>query len=110
GELLMEREPVPFSVDGGLDAVNDIVRPIAEEKQLAMRLVPPRVDGRLGHPVALSRVLLNLTTNALKFTDQGYVEISTRDVSPSRIEFSVRDSGKGIDPRSEEHTSELQSR
>jgi len=97
-ELLMEREPVPFSVDGVFDAVNDIVRPIAEEKQLAVRLVPPSVDGRLGHPVALSRVLLNLTTNALKFTDQGYVEIATRDVSPTRIEFSVRDSGKGIDP------------
>jgi len=97
-ELLMEREPVAFSIDGVLDAVNDIVRPIAEEKQLAVRLAPPSIDGRLGHPVALSRVLLNLTTNALKFTDQGYVEIGTREVSPTRVEFSVRDSGKGIDP------------
>lgn len=97
-ELLMEPEPVPFSVAGVLEAVNDIVRPIAEEKQLAVRLAPPSADERLGHPVALSRVLLNLTTNALKFTDQGYVEISTREVSPTRVQFSVRDSGKGIDP------------
>ena len=97
-ELLMEPDPVPFSVEGVLEAVSDIVRPIAEEKQLAVRLAPPSVDERLGHPVALSRVLLNLTTNALKFTDQGYVEIGTREVSPTRIEFSVRDSGKGIDP------------
>jgi signal transduction histidine kinase len=97
-ELLMEPEPVPFSVEGVLEAVNDIVRPIAEEKQLAVRLGRPRADERLGHPVALSRVLLNLTTNALKFTDQGYVEIATREVSPTRVQFSVRDSGKGIDP------------
>jgi signal transduction histidine kinase len=97
-ELLMEPEPVPFSVEGVLEAVNDIVRPIAEEKQLAVRLGRAGADERLGHPVALSRVLLNLTTNALKFTDQGYVEIATREVSPTRVEFSVRDSGKGIDP------------
>lgn len=97
-ELLMELEPVPFSVAGVLEAVNDIVRPIAEEKQLAVRLSPPESDERLGHPVALSRLLLNLTSNGLKFTDRGYVEIVTREVSPTRVEFSVRDSGKGIDP------------
>ena len=96
-QMLVELTPVPFSVGGVLEAVHDIVRPIAEEKQLAVRLTPPSVDERLGHPVALSRVLLNLTTNALKFTSQGYVEISARDVSPARVEFAVADSGKGID-------------
>src|SRR5256885_3781351 len=55
-------------------------------------------DERLGHPVALSRVLLNLTTNALKFTDRGYVEVVTRETGAARVEFSVRDSGRGIDP------------
>ena len=29
-----------------------------------------------GHPVALSRVLLNLTTNALKFTGEGFVSLT----------------------------------
>jgi signal transduction histidine kinase len=43
-------------------------------------------------------VLLNLTTNALKFTETGFVEISTRETRPGRMEFSVRDSGRGIDP------------
>src|SRR2546428_9453503 len=58
----------------------------------------------------------NLTTNALKFTEAGYVEIVTQELGPSQVEFAVRDSGKGISPdvveslRSEEHTSELQSR
>jgi len=71
---------------------------MVEEKKVAMRVLRPAVDQRLGHPVALSRVLLNLTTNALKFTEKGYVEIVTRELLPHRIEFAVRDSGKGIDP------------
>ncbi len=96
-ELLVEQKPVPFSVGGVLESVQDIVRPIAEEKQLSLRLTPPGIDERLGHPVALSRVLLNLTTNALKFTSQGYVEIRAQDVGAERVEFSVADSGKGID-------------
>jgi signal transduction histidine kinase len=41
--------------------------------------------------------LLNLTTNALKFTDAGYVELSVRPISTNRLELSVRDTGRGID-------------
>src|SRR2546428_13796085 len=40
----------------------------------------------------------NLTTNALKFTEAGYVEIVTQELGPSQGEFAVRDSGKGISP------------
>lgn len=98
GDQLMEKEPTPFSVTAMLESVRDIVRPIAEEKRLAVRLLPPTSDYRMGHPVALSRVLLNLTTNALKFTGEGYVEIVTEEKGPSGIQFAVRDSGRGIDP------------
>jgi signal transduction histidine kinase len=94
----VEPAPVPFSVTAALEAVQDIVRPMAEEKQLSLRLQPPTMDQRLGHPVALSRALLNLTTNALKFTDQGQVEVIALDQDTHHIEFSVRDTGRGIDP------------
>jgi signal transduction histidine kinase len=98
GDQLMEKEPTPFSVTAMLESVRDIVRPIAEEKRIAVRLLPPTVDYRMGHPVALSRVLLNLTTNALKFTSAGYVEIVTQESGPLRVQFAVRDSGRGMDP------------
>ena len=98
GDQLVETHAVPFAITTVLESVRDIVRPIAEEKQLAVRLLPPTADHRLGHPVAISRVLLNLTTNALKFTETGFVEIVTRDLDRDRIEFGVRDSGKGIAP------------
>src|SRR5213593_3697662 len=100
GDQLVEQEPSAFSVSAMLEAVRDIVRPIAEEKHLTLRLLAPVHDERMGHPVALSRVLLNLTTNALKFTDQGYVEIVAQEVGQgdNRVEFAVRDSGRGIQP------------
>ncbi len=98
GDQLIDREPSPFSVAEIFDSVKDIVQPLAEEKGLAIRLFPPALDQRRGHPVALSRALLNLTTNALKFTDEGVVEIVARTTGTARIEFSVRDTGRGIDP------------
>lgn len=96
GDRLVDRDPAPLSVTEILESVRDIVRPIAEEKGLTIRLLPPTTDHRLGHRLALSRVLLNLTTNALKFTDEGSVEITTREKGLARVEFSVRDTGRGI--------------
>jgi signal transduction histidine kinase len=96
GERLMDLHPVPFSVAETLQSVRDIVLPIAEEKGLTVKVIRPDSDSRVGHPAALSRVLLNLTTNALKFTSEGHVEVTCRAVTKSRIEFSVRDTGRGI--------------
>jgi signal transduction histidine kinase len=98
GEGLTERRPVLFSVTEMMESVYDIVRPMAEEKGLRVQLFPPAVDQRYGYPLALSRVLLNLTTNGLKFTESGFVEISVRAMGPMRAEFSVRDTGKGYAP------------
>ncbi len=98
GDHLADNEPLPFSVGEILESVRDIVQPMAEEKGLSVRILPPEPDHRLGFPLALSRVLLNLTTNALKFTNSGFVEIVTRARGPEIVEFSVRDSGDGIAP------------
>jgi len=100
GDHLVEQGPAPFSVTAILKSVHDIVRPIAEAKRLTVRLVSPARDQRLGHAVALSRVLLNLTTNALKFTDEGSVELGAVEAEDGseRIRFAVRDSGHGIPP------------
>jgi hypothetical protein len=99
GDRLVDLDPIPFSVLDILESVRDIVQPIAEEKSLTVRLTAPVQDFRVGHPVALSRVLLNLTTNALKFTNEGFVEVTGREVGGDRVEFSVRDTGRGIPPQ-----------
>ncbi len=100
GDRLVDLDPIPFSITDILESVRDIVLPIAEEKSLSVRLSPPESDFRVGYPVALSRVLLNLTTNALKFTAEGFVEVAARQVSASQVEFAVRDTGRGIPPQS----------
>jgi len=96
GDRLVDDDPSPLSITEILESVRDIVRPIAEEKGLSIRIQPPVSDQRLGNPIALSRVLLNLVTNALKFTDEGYVDLSARPTDMNHIEFSVRDTGHGI--------------
>jgi signal transduction histidine kinase len=100
GDRLVDLDPIPFSVTDILESVRDIVQPIAEEKSLTVRLTSPEADFRIGHPVALSRVLLNLTTNALKFTGEGFVELTAIQRTGRAIEFSVRDTGRGIPPQS----------
>ena len=100
GDRLVDLDPIPFSITDILESVRDIVLPIAEEKSLSVRLSPPTSDFRIGYPVALSRVLLNLTTNALKFTAEGFVEVAARQVSANAVEFAVRDTGRGIPPQS----------
>jgi signal transduction histidine kinase len=100
GDRLVDLDPVPFSVADILESVRDIVQPIAEEKNLQVKVTSPGSDFRIGHPVALSRVLLNLTTNALKFTAEGSVELTAVARNTRCIEFSVRDTGRGIPPQS----------
>ena len=97
-DRLAQSQPTAFSIGEMLASVRDIVYPMAEEKGVSLRLVPNPTDRRLGYPVTLSRVLLNLTTNALKFTDEGFVEVAARSSGATQVEFSVRDTGRGINP------------
>jgi signal transduction histidine kinase len=96
GNTLVDRSPGPFSISSVLHSVNDIVRPLAEEKGLTVQMTGTDADLRVGHPVALSRVLLNLTTNALKFTERGSVSVTCESKSRTRVEFSIQDTGRGI--------------
>lgn len=99
GLRLMDPEPVPFSVTDIMQQTINIVRPMAEEKGLLLEATVPELDGRVGFPAALQRVLLNLTTNALKFTEKGSVRIGAEPVDRMRLEFSVSDTGRGIPPQ-----------
>ena len=98
GDQLADDRLAPLSVTELLESVCDIVRPIAAEKGLTVSVTLPATDVRLGHALALRRVLLNLTTNALKFTERGSVTIAAVEQAPTRVGFSVRDTGPGINP------------
>ena len=98
GTTLLDTQPIPFAVSDVLQSILDILRPMAEEKRLTMKCTGPGADLRVGHPAALNRVLLNLATNAIKFTNAGSVEVTVRELDRVRVEFAVADTGRGIPP------------
>jgi signal transduction histidine kinase len=100
GNRLLESHPAELRISQLLEEVRDMVLPMAVERRIEFRIVPPAFDHRVGSARAISRVLLNLATNALKSTESGYVEIAAREVpgDPEHVEFSVRDTGPGLDP------------
>jgi signal transduction histidine kinase len=96
GDRLIDREPVPFSTSALMHSIADMLRPIAMERGLALQVITPPVDGRIGQPIALSRILLNLASNALNYTQEGEVSISAVDLCPTHVRFEVADTGPGI--------------
>ncbi len=95
---LEEPEARPFSVMRLLSEVQDVVATLAIQKGLELNFIPPNTDRRLGHPIELQRILLNLVTNAVKFTRAGSVTVSATDQERDRVEFAVQDTGPGIPP------------
>lgn len=98
GDRLIERTPVPFSLRECLNSVRDIVQPIAEERHLTLQFSTPDTDYRVGRPAAIARVVLNLITNALRYTETGSVRVVARELGRDRVEFQVSDTGCGIPP------------
>jgi signal transduction histidine kinase len=96
GERLVDGRAVPFSIAEVILGVCAIVEPIGEEKGLPLKVDLPTIDGRVGYPSALHRVLLNLASNALHYTDTGFVLIGAADREGTSVEFSVQDTGRGI--------------
>ena len=72
---------------------------------LATSLHPDVPRGLVGDSLRLGQVLTNLAGNALKFTDEGQVNIEItlveRDLDGdcARLRFAVRDTGVGVTPK-----------
>jgi len=96
GDRLVDGRAIPFSISEVMLNVCAIVRPLGEEKGLALRTTFPQVDGRMGYPSALSRILLNLTSNAVRYTERGSVSVGCTELTPTRVEFWIEDTGRGI--------------
>lgn len=102
GKLVLDQ--IPFDLR---ETLNDLVHMLgsrAREKGLALEL---RIDENLpwalqGDPVRIRQILLNLVSNAIKFTDSGHVLISIevlgRRDEKARLRLSVEDTGVGINP------------
>jgi signal transduction histidine kinase len=96
GKMELAREKVDL---GALaQDVETLFQPAARKEGVSLRLDAPRPDGWLveGDVKALRRVLVNLLSNALKFTPNGgSVTVALEDRGPE-VRLTVRDTGKGI--------------
>ena len=73
-------------------------RPEAQRKLLALELrVPTEPAVARTDPRLLQLVLINLVSNAVKYTDQGSVELSVEPVTDA-YRLAIKDTGRGIDP------------
>ena len=100
GKLALEK--IDFELDAILQNVSNLIGLRAEEKGLEFSIgIDPDIPNALkGDPLRLEQVLLNLVSNAVKFTESGevVVRISLRERQGDRVvlEFSVRDTGIGL--------------
>jgi signal transduction histidine kinase len=99
---MFEDAPGPFSVSGVFEELRQMVEPMVVVKGIEFRMKPPLHERVTGYRMALFRVLLNLTTNAIKFTEEGFVEVSAKTLDRDLVEFSVRDTGRAITEEAQE--------
>jgi signal transduction histidine kinase/CheY-like chemotaxis protein/HPt (histidine-containing phosphotransfer) domain-containing protein len=99
---MLDMESVDFSLDKVLHHLSSVLGMRIEEKGLELLLdIDSNVPRYLvGDPLRLGQVLINLTTNAVKFTEQGeiVIKIEVSHLAPAQVtlRFSVRDTGIGI--------------
>jgi PAS domain S-box-containing protein len=100
GKLEMER--IPFRLDEVLNNLGNLIAIKAQEKGLEFLFdTDPDVPHALiGDPLRLGQILLNLTGNAVKFTEEGEIVVRTEPVRITddevEIKVSVQDTGIGM--------------
>jgi signal transduction histidine kinase/DNA-binding response OmpR family regulator/GAF domain-containing protein/HPt (histidine-containing phosphotransfer) domain-containing protein len=98
----LELESVDFSLDEVLDNVSTMMGVKIHEKELEFLLDTSRDVplALVGDPLRVGQVLINLCNNAVKFTEQGEIVVSTRVKQRHEhsvtLQFSVRDTGIGL--------------
>ena len=106
----LDMESVDFSIDSIMSQASDLAAVKTSEKGLEMLVkIDPNLSQMLtGDPLRLKQILVNLVSNAVKFTEKGEVvmtcTIAQRDKKSVLLRFSVKDTGIGM---TEKQQSEL---
>ncbi|MBF0131813.1 MAG: PAS domain S-box protein [Magnetococcales bacterium] len=102
GKMILET--TDFYIDDVLTHVTNVVGIQAKEKGLALFLErhPDVPDTMIGDPTRLGQILVNMTNNAVKFTETGEINVSIQTMAfrDHRVQllFRVRDTGIGMTP------------
>lgn len=98
-------EQVEFDLIQTIENVMSIMAVRASEKKLQLIVDSTQLAHRyyLGDPLRIQQIVTNLVSNAIKFTESGYVKVTLRDIKNTEsgmtsVKIEVRDSGIGIAP------------
>ena len=100
-------ESIRFFVNYEVGEVMKMLNYKAEQKKLKFTyyIAPNVPEMIIGDPLRLKQVLINLCSNSIKFTSEGFVKIRVEVVNSSetkvRLKFEVEDSGIGISPENQ---------
>ena len=98
----MDMESVDFQLEDTLDNISTLVGIKTQEKglELLFKTEPSVPTALVGDPLRLGQILINLSNNAVKFTDTGQIVVSTelvkKDGAQVTLKFSVQDTGIGM--------------
>ena len=98
----LDMENVDFQLEDTLDNVSTLVGIKTQEKglELLFKTDPAVPTALVGDSLRLGQILINLSNNAVKFTDKGEVVIATelvkKDKAQVTLKFSVQDTGIGM--------------
>jgi len=98
----MELENIPFDIHELLESCRSLIMPKAIEKNLTLYFyAEPSVNKKpLGDPVRLRQALVNILSNAVKFTNTGMVklivQITNKTDKTISLNFEIKDSGIGM--------------
>jgi signal transduction histidine kinase len=100
----MTMEIIEFSLTEMLADFISVMTFKAQEKQIKFKFKfdSPVPDIICSDPVRLRQILINIVGNALKFTDQGHVELRISFANPV-LKFTIADTGIGISKAQESH-------
>jgi PAS domain S-box-containing protein len=102
GKLELER--APFSLAAVLNDLAAVASATLKDKpvELSIGCAPGVPQFLIGDPLRLAQVLLNLTSNAIKFTEKGKValevDLARGGEDEASLRFTVVDTGIGMDP------------
>ncbi|MFH0783778.1 MAG: ATP-binding protein [Pseudomonadota bacterium] len=93
-------EPEPFSLEKIINQLEASIMPLCVQKKLAylVKHAPQLIFERIGDPLKIYQILLNLINNAVKFTANGTIilEVEEDRQIPGNLNLSVSDTGIGI--------------
>ena len=98
----LDMESVDFQLEDTLDNISTLVGIKTQEKglELLFKTDPSVPSALVGDPLRLGQILINLSNNAVKFTDSGEIVVSTelikKDNAQVTLKFSVIDTGIGM--------------